>query len=586
MRTYTYKSKPEEQRPLLPSARHPAPGLSLLFATLCIVDIFGVFPVIALPRAIVQCGLLGVPLVLVVFALQIYTASLLGKSWNIARSLDPNITRKSRYPLTAVTELTLGKGASSCVSVLLDLTIFAGGIPNLLVASQNLQLFGLKVSDMQFNLSFCYWLLLVGVLLCPIMWLGSPRDMKSIVAISSATISVTSLLIWWSIFSDDASDSYTPVPSSPAWERFIAGYGMLAFQFDVHPTLMTIQVDMKKPKHIGKAVMLGFLISGMLFAVTTALAVWRYGGDTSANILQVMPPGPIVQAAVLISALQLCLTSAIGHSALFQHIEDHLQIQRSFSWRRCLLRSSIVALGVALGESVPRFDIVMSLIGGTLTGPLVFVLPPLMYSRARAMRRTTIRRSSAPDDLCRAGLDPDTRYRSTPAPYTKPERCIRASTDIFRDPRAHSKSTHYSFRNESEYRDNGYSFVYYDSEDQIEINPSTGMEVSIKSFEGGFPKLDGKDIPRTGSLPMMLDATRPSLQRPMRQQLLPDAHLKPGNKIFTQERLLDWIGYCIIVIGILITISSTYINVQNTITFVQFVPPCIMNVSVFVPGLD
>lgn len=31
-------------------------GLSIFFATLCIVDIFGVFPIIALPRAIVQCG--------------------------------------------------------------------------------------------------------------------------------------------------------------------------------------------------------------------------------------------------------------------------------------------------------------------------------------------------------------------------------------------------------------------------------------------------------------------------------------------------------------------------------------------------
>lgn len=31
-------------------------GLSLLFATLCIIDIFGVFPIIALPRSIVQCG--------------------------------------------------------------------------------------------------------------------------------------------------------------------------------------------------------------------------------------------------------------------------------------------------------------------------------------------------------------------------------------------------------------------------------------------------------------------------------------------------------------------------------------------------
>lgn len=31
-------------------------GLSLVFATLCIIDLFGVFPIIVLPRAIINCG--------------------------------------------------------------------------------------------------------------------------------------------------------------------------------------------------------------------------------------------------------------------------------------------------------------------------------------------------------------------------------------------------------------------------------------------------------------------------------------------------------------------------------------------------
>lgn len=31
-------------------------GLSIFFATLCIIDIFGVFPIIALPHAIIHCG--------------------------------------------------------------------------------------------------------------------------------------------------------------------------------------------------------------------------------------------------------------------------------------------------------------------------------------------------------------------------------------------------------------------------------------------------------------------------------------------------------------------------------------------------
>lgn len=46
-------------------------GLSVLLATLCIIDVFGVFPIIALPRAIVQCGkfnLLAITIIIIFFA--------------------------------------------------------------------------------------------------------------------------------------------------------------------------------------------------------------------------------------------------------------------------------------------------------------------------------------------------------------------------------------------------------------------------------------------------------------------------------------------------------------------------------------
>lgn len=38
-------------------------------------------------------------------------------------------------------------------------------------------------------------------------------------------------------------------------------------------------------------------------------------------------------------------------------------------------------MAVVLGEVLPRFDIVMGVIGGTLTGPLIFILPPLFHTR-------------------------------------------------------------------------------------------------------------------------------------------------------------------------------------------------------------
>lgn len=34
----------------------PTQGLNVFFATLCVIDLFGVFPIVALPGALISCG--------------------------------------------------------------------------------------------------------------------------------------------------------------------------------------------------------------------------------------------------------------------------------------------------------------------------------------------------------------------------------------------------------------------------------------------------------------------------------------------------------------------------------------------------
>ncbi|XP_063977939.1 uncharacterized protein Mah isoform X2 [Diachasmimorpha longicaudata] len=550
----------QERIPLI--HRGARSGLTIFFATLCIVDIFGVFPIIALPRAIVQCGLLGIPLVIVVVLFQIYTAALLGKCWIIATSLDPEILRKNRNPLAAVTEMTLGPMARTWINILLDLTIFGCGIPNLLVASQNLQLFGLKVSDNQFDLSFCYWLLVVGVLLCPLMWLGSPRDMKSLAICSTFAVCVTAILVWWCILIDDRTLEVDPVPTSPTWDKFISGYGMLAFQFDVHPTLMTVQVDMRQPRDINKAVVLSFLFSGALFGITTSLAVWKYGGSTTANILQIAPAGGVSRAAILVSAIQLIFSSVIGHAAMFLHLEDELHVRRTFGWKRCAMRSAVVFLGVAVGESVPRFDIVMSLIGGSLTGPLVFVLPPIMYARARALK------AQSPDNP---------RVREVISPAQRLE-----GTVSLVDPKIHSQSTYYGFKDHTNQQ--RYSFVYFDNDDDDDDSVSDTEDDDALNEAGATLESPGEGVQMIEThvdiTPVIVDPTKP--RRLRRKTVVRGSAIEiqgnnGGNVHF--ERLINWLGYFVVALGILITISSTYINIKNTIRFVNFTPPCIINAA-------
>lgn len=83
-----------------------------------------------------------------------------------------------RYPYAAIANLAYGPYASFLVTILLDLSIFANGIPNIVMAAQNMELVGDRITDGKFEFSFCYWAILVGLFLCPLAWLGSPKNMR------------------------------------------------------------------------------------------------------------------------------------------------------------------------------------------------------------------------------------------------------------------------------------------------------------------------------------------------------------------------------------------------------------------------
>lgn len=50
----------------------------------------------------------------------------------------------------------------------------------------------------------------------------------------------------------------------PPFQNLLKAYGIIAFQFDIHPMLLTIEVDMEKKEKIGKAVTYGILGTGPL----------------------------------------------------------------------------------------------------------------------------------------------------------------------------------------------------------------------------------------------------------------------------------------------------------------------------------
>lgn len=221
------------------------------------------------------------------------------------------------------------------------------------------------------------------------------------------------------------------------------------------------------------------------------------------------------------------------------------------------MRSAIVFLGVVIGESVPRFDIVMALIGGSLTGPLVFVLPPLMYSKAVALKARYIR-------------------MSTPEIYSGSER--RASTgSVSIDPKIHSRSIYYGILGVTKTHPHRYSYIYYDdSSDEYDTSSDYADREGDTSSK---QELNEFLMRRSREKPVFLDASRPYRTRRRAEGLLPES--TPSTKLRCNfQEVNNWMGYLIVLFGIVITLSSTYINIKNTIRYVRFTPPCIVNASV------
>lgn len=46
---------------------------------------------------------------------------------------------------------------------------------------------------------------------------------------------------------------------TPLWNYILTAYGIIVFQFDIHPAILTIQVDMHRRNKCSKAILAGFL---------------------------------------------------------------------------------------------------------------------------------------------------------------------------------------------------------------------------------------------------------------------------------------------------------------------------------------
>ncbi|XP_033741064.1 amino acid transporter AVT1J-like [Pecten maximus] len=338
--------------------------------------------ILALPRAVEDTGWAGLILIVLCAVLSAYTGIILGEAWTLAAELFEDCKGHVQNPYQILGQKTYGKAGRYAVSICLHITMFGGAVVFLLLAAENMETL---VKALGHDISFCFWLLMIAGFLVPFTWFGTPKDFwliaygATIATASAAVIIVVSISL-------DAPKQISTQHQKADFKKIALALGTIVFALGGHPAFPTFQMDMKRQKDFKKAVSCGFIIVSLLYIPVTSAGYFVYGKSLNDNILTNLPTGGLSNAVLLLVTIHLLLAIVIVVSPVMQEVEMVLHVPRGFTWKRCVTRTLVVACILFMAETVPKFNSLLSLIGGSSLTMLDFICPILFHMKMHQLK--------------------------------------------------------------------------------------------------------------------------------------------------------------------------------------------------------
>ncbi|XP_021940401.1 amino acid transporter AVT1A-like [Zootermopsis nevadensis] len=180
----------------------------------------------------------------------------------------------------------------------------------------------------------------------------------------------------------DGSHLIEPVKHDPhGFRSFFLAFGTILFAFGGASTFPTIQNDMVQKNKFSVSVVIGFSVILILSLPVAAAGYFVYGEAVNSNIVLSVKNTSLVMAANMLLAMHLVLAFIIIINPVCQELEEIFEVPHKFHWKRCLVRTGMVCVMVLVGESIPEFGKILSLVGGSTITLLTFVFPSFFYMR-------------------------------------------------------------------------------------------------------------------------------------------------------------------------------------------------------------
>ncbi|KAI5730633.1 hypothetical protein M8J76_015840 [Diaphorina citri] len=354
-----------EQSPLLGSELVNHGGLTTLSAAIFVAGEMAGSGVLALPRALVDLGWTGLVLLIVFCINSGYSGARLGDCWTMIEERYPEHRTKSRNP--------------KLVTVCVQTTLFGVGTVYLLIASQMVkELFQPYLP----NISFCLCFVVFTAALTPVMWLGSPKDFWFIGIGALLTTTISCCFILTQILMDGLHQAGDfPPHNTHSLRDFFLGFGILMFTFGGASTFPTIQNDMTHRTQFPRSIVMAFSAILALYIPVGFGGFLVYGESVNANIILSLGKTSLATFANIFMACHLILAFFIVINPVAQQLEETFFVPNRFCVKRCLLRTCMIIVMIIIGETVPSFGMILSLIGGSTVTLTTFILPSYFYMK-------------------------------------------------------------------------------------------------------------------------------------------------------------------------------------------------------------
>uniref|UniRef100_A0A8D8V9U2 Amino acid transporter ANT1 n=1 Tax=Cacopsylla melanoneura TaxID=428564 RepID=A0A8D8V9U2_9HEMI len=354
-------------------------GLTTLGAAIFVAGEMAGSGVLALPRAVVDTGIIGL-LLLVVFGINSgYSGARLGDCWAMIEERYPEHRVQTRDPYSVIAERAVGQWGRKLVSACVQITLFGVSTVYILIASQMIK--ELLVPWYP-NVNFCYCYVIFVLLLTPVTWLGSPKDFWFIGIGALLTTSIACVFIVTQLYMDALHlEGDFPPHKVHSFHDFFSAFGILLFAFGGASTFPTIQNDMIQRNQFPRSISIAFTAILCLYIPVTFGGYLVYGEATNANIVLSLGKTSLATFANIFMATHLILAFLIVINPVAQQVEQNFNCPHHFCLKRIIIRSCLMLGMIVLGELIPSFGKILALIGGSTVTLTTFILPSYFYMK-------------------------------------------------------------------------------------------------------------------------------------------------------------------------------------------------------------